>query len=366
MWQTNDTLIQLELSVGRIQAATPYNQQQAQIIGEKIQYLQQYLWQNEGLYLPPINYRYESQLQSNEVVIYFGLEVIRFLISNFDEILNILAQKVREYHAVPSDINSIRQLLSISLGYIQQGNYQYAFVNYQKIYYHSIQQNYQSEVIQSLAAIGYLWLSSGNPYDASLILSHAFYLASNSPMVDANYKAQIALNSANAFKCLNNLNKSLQYYNFAVDLSYYSGNSVTLFLALIGIGEIHYIYRKNEASLFAIQQAALLVNQKQYAEMQEVKLQIKQYLYKLQEQVANQSTQANKSTSESMFDQIKQTAINALIQSGIMAIVFNCFKVKNVSAISLFGSSEYKFFQPIFNEATVIGERNIQRIIRMR
>lgn len=246
MWQPNDTLIQLELGVGIIQACTPPNQQQAQIIAENIQYLQQYIWQNEGLYLPAINYRYESQLQSNEVLIYFGLEVIRFAVSNIDEIFNLLTQKIREYHAVASDINSIQQLLSISLSYIQQGNYQYAFTNYQKIYYHSVVQNYQSETIQSLAGIGYLWLNSGNPYYASFILSQAFYLASNNPVINANFKAQIAVNSASAFRCLNELSKSLQYYNAAADLSYYSGNSVTLFFALIGIGEIHYIYRKKK------------------------------------------------------------------------------------------------------------------------
>lgn len=100
--------------------------------------------------------------------------------------------------------------------------------------------------------------------------------------------------------------------------------------------------------------------------MQQMKLQIQQYLNLLKEQVANQSTPVNNSPSQSMFDNIKQTAINALIQSGIMAIVFNFCKVKNISAISLFGNSEYKFFQPIFNEAAVIGERNIQRITKMR
>lgn len=93
--------------------------------------------QSFGLHLPTINFKSDNQIQPNKVFICIGLEVLRCSINNLDDIFSILLKKVSDYSPIHSDKDSVRQLLAASVDQINQGFDQYAFENYQKIYYQS-------------------------------------------------------------------------------------------------------------------------------------------------------------------------------------------------------------------------------------
>lgn len=381
MWQPDGTLIQIEVGAGIVQAATAPDErniidkifkqpppEEGQILVTYTQQIRDYLWQNENLVLPTINFRDDSQLQSHEVTIYFGLEVSKFTVTYINDIFNFLTQKVREYNTISSDINSIRQWIFSCIEYIQQGNIQYAFEIYQKAYYHSFRQNYQYELIHCLSAIGNIWLSNGDGNSAATLLYRAYILSNNPNIVDANFKSQIALNAANTCRFSPEyVNQALPLYLAAYTLAYACGNSTIFFLSLIGIAEIHYLSRNYEASLFAFEQAKAIVLTESHQINYQIAFNLQQNIIGIWQQIFAEQQQQQQvqttPTSQPLFAQIKQTAIKALVNSVIGAVVFKVFQVAGISAISLFGKAEYRFNQPIFNAPTVIGDNNFQRLL---
>ncbi|HBE19169.1 MAG TPA: hypothetical protein DEA78_06755 [Cyanobacteria bacterium UBA11159] len=384
MWQPDGTLIQIEVGAGIVQAATAPDErniidiifkqpppESGQTLVTYTQQLRDYLWQNENLLLPTINFRDNERLQSNEVMIYFGLEVCKLSVTYINDIFNFLTQKVREYNTFTSDINSVRQWIFSCLEYIEQGNIQYAFEIYQKAYYHSFLQNYQYELIHCLSAIGNIWLSNGDSESAATLLYRAYILCNNPNIVDANFKAQIILNAANTSRFSSQyVTDVLRLYLEAYQIAYYCGNSTIFFLSLIGIAEIHYFSRNYEASLFAFEQAKMMLltqpNQTNY----QIAFNLQQNISAIWQQIfyeqQQQQQRGTTPTSQPLFEQIKQTATNALVNSVIGAAVFKVFQVAGISAISIFGKAEYHFDRPIFNAPTVIGENNIQRLFNWR
>jgi tetratricopeptide (TPR) repeat protein len=384
MWQPDGTLIQIEVGAGIVKDATAPDErniidkilnqpapEEGQNLVAYTQQLRDYLWRNENLFLPTINYRDDPQLQSNEVTIYFGLEVRRFTVTYINDIFNFLIQKFREYNAIPADINSIRQWLFSCLEYIQQENYQYAFEIYQKAYYHSVQHNYDYELIQCLSAIGNILLINGDVSSAATLLSRAAFISTSSNIVDASFKAQIALNAANIWRFdPTDLTQPLQFYLQACHVSYYCGNSTIFFLSLIGQAEIHYLSRNYNAALFTFEQAKLMVLTQPNPANYQIAFNLQQNIsaiwqhicYEQQHQQTGETTPA----SPSLFEEIKKVAISAIVNSVITAGVFKIFQVAGISAISIFGKSEYKFNQPIFNAPTVIGDNNLQKLINWR
>ncbi|MEB3179763.1 MAG: hypothetical protein VKL59_12115 [Nostocaceae cyanobacterium] len=382
MWQPDGTLIQIEVGAGIVKAATAPDERniidkilnqpapsEGQSLITSTQQLRDYLWQNENLFLPTINYRDDPQLQSNKVTIYFGLEVRRFTVIYINDIFNFLTQKVREYNTIPADINSIRQWLSSCLEYIQQGNYQYAFEIYQKVYFHSFLQSYEYELIQCLSAIGNILLINGDISRAATLLSRAAFISTSSNIVDASFKAQIALNAANIWRFYS-LEQAMKFYSQACHVSYYCSNSTIFFLSLIGQAEIHYLSRNSNAALFAFEQAKLMVLTQPNPANYQIAFNLQQNIsaiwqniyYEQQHQQQVDTTPA----SPTLFEEIKQVAISAIVNSVITAGFYKIFQVSGISAISIFGKSEYRFNQPIFNAPTVIGDNNLQRLLNWR
>jgi tetratricopeptide (TPR) repeat protein len=381
MWQS-DGLIQIEVGSGIVRATTVVEKssfldsifgkpspQEGKILITYTQHLRDYLWQSEELSLPTINYRDNPSLQPNEIIIYFGLEVRRFTIKKIDEIFCFLIQKVREYNQIPCELNSVRHLLFNCLEYVRQGHYQYAFEIYQKVYYHSYLQSYEYELIQCLSAIGSLQLINGAIQDSALVFYQAFNLSNNFNIVDVNFKAQIALNTANVVVCLSpDLRESLQLYITAANLAYYSGNSAFFFLSLIGIGEVNYLLKDYDRAISIFEQTVELILVQPNANNYQIVFNLQQQINTILKQIINEQKSQQKGANlqffQELFNQVKQTAISAMFNSLAGALVCKIFQVSHTSVISIFGHSHYKFNQPIFNAPTVIGKNNIQRLFK--
>jgi tetratricopeptide (TPR) repeat protein len=275
MWQPDGGLIQIEVGAEIIKVFTAPDDrglfgrwfddppEEGQLLIEATQLLREHLQQEEGLSLPQISYRDDTQLEDNEVRIYFGLEIQQFKINYKDEFHKFIVHKIREYNEVLINQESVTQLLLTGLEDVTQDNYQRAFKKYSIVYYHSLLQRYEIELIQSLSDSGGILLKSGDLKRALPLFVKAASLCNNPSIVDPIIKLQVHLNKAEALKALQILDEALCAYIIAANIALYSENYSHLFLALINIAQIQYLTENYEQSIFTLEQADELILQEE-------------------------------------------------------------------------------------------------------
>ena len=379
MWSPNGALVQVELGKDFINVITsPDNRtvfdkmrgqsppQEGQLLINHTKYLRDYLWQNERLMLPIIEYRDNEELSGNQIVVYIGLERHNFQIERIEQLFDFLVYRVREYNKIPTDRATIKQILSTCIEDIKQDHYQAAFEKYLGVYYHSVLQNYEYERIRSLAETANIWTKNGDYAYAATLFSLALDLCNNPNLVDVHLRSQVGINAANVFKVLQQFNPSYQSYFTAGNIAFYSGNSIHVFLCLIGLAEINYIIGSFHGSLYYLDQAVKLVMTQGGDDLFQIAYHLQTSIIYIRDQLAIEATNPVQPQAQPLFEQIKQAIISALIQSIVGSVVYKLVGVSGaaLSLISIFGSSEYQLNKPIFNEPTVIGDRGIIHVNR--
>lgn len=377
MWNPDGPLIQAELGSGLVSAITPPDNRglfdklfgsagspaEGQVILDYTRQAREYLAQNEGLALPHVAYTDNDQLQANEVIIHFGLERRRFAVQHPNHVVDFLVNKVREYSSVPLQRGEMSQTLASCIEDVKHDQYQFAFEKYIRVYYHSVLQGYDYEATRCLAELGNIWLKNGDSVYAGALFKRALALSSSPSIADAGLKSQVGLDGANAFRVLRQVADAHQCYATAFNIAYHSGHSSYVYLALIGLAEITYGLGQFPNAIGCLNQAKQIVLSSGGSDRFQLAFHLQESILQVLYQIeARRSSAAppQQTTPEllhPLFEQIKRVTIDALVQSVVGSVIYKLFGVGAVglSLISIFGSSDFKFNQPIFNAPSVIG-----------
>jgi tetratricopeptide (TPR) repeat protein len=300
MLQPNAYVIQIEIGSAVIKAFTRRDNRdfidkflwgesapkEGELLPVLIRRLRNDLKQSEGLDVPTISHVVNNQLEPAQVLACFGIEMFLFKIENIEQLLNFIAQKIREYNSVPTDKDSINELLLSCIEDIKKGNYQSAFKKCSIGYYHSHLQKYEFELIRCLSDGGGILLKNGDLMRAFGLYSLAVSLCNNPAIVDPIIKIQVNINAATTFKILQKLDMAFNCYMQAARIAFYSGNYTLLFISLIGVAEIQYAIGNYDQTIVILKQAdALLFSEEKEPDYQamEASRSIHKYISQIQD-----------------------------------------------------------------------------------
>lgn len=370
MWNFN-SLIQIELGRNIIKAANSPDsrnifqimfgvepEDDAKLIIEGIGFIRKKLSKN-GIILPPIHIIDNDNINPNEFICYWGLEIRYYAINNLNELFNFIENTATKYNIANGSKKDIIHLSEQSLHYIINDDYQYAYDNYLKAYYHSILNNFEYEIIRSMSEISAILSHSGQIDFSITILEQAAILCSNPNIVDNVLKEQVYLNLANILKFRNQIEKAYNYYYLCANSAYYSSNSHFLFFALLGMAECHCMCKNyNEAiSIYELSESLVVNND---SPNYKIAYSIQKEMISLYKQIINNKSNGNTSQVNSFFTQaLVKIATNIAISLAETAI-FKLFNIKGGSVVLFSLGNKYKFKETIFNSPAIIGDKGKQ------
>jgi hypothetical protein len=360
MWQSDGQLIQIEVGAGIVKAFTEPDRRNLieQLFEEPpeegkgfitlTKSLRQNL-QTEGIYLPPIGYRDDPNLQSNGVRAYFGLELYQFNMQHAQDLSNFIVQKAREYNTIAVNKVSLEPLILDCLEDVRQGHFQQAFVAYSIIYYQSLLQGYELGIIRSLSDAGSILLASGDLQRAQMLFLRASLLSNNPSLVDPILKLQVSFNLAETSKNLGMINQALNSYGEAAKIAFYSGNFSQLFIILVNIGHSYYLLQKYSEAIFALEQADELLIKEEKPDYQ-ISRNIQKTISEIKDIILLQQAQKVKELNERLkneninlfFKTIFVQAFSLFAQSAIQAFVCKSLGIKGNGGFAIFGKFDCK------------------------
>lgn len=324
---------------------------------------------SEGFNLPTCRIVDNPELEYNEFVIQYGIELFKGTIKTLGEITDFIREMSIEYRDEYQD-SELSELFQDAVDELKDDNYQEAFDIYKIIYFYthplntSRIKNKERLHINVINDISGIFLRNQNAVVTNTLLSKAVYLCQTQNILDVSLKIQVCINYAEFLKENEDLDLCYQYYKSAVELAASSKNLFFLFISSMGMGEICYLLNRKELSLEYFYYALNIIPTS--PQNTSLKLEISTFINYLQDSIIKENQSRIKELSniinklqKKRNSIITQIATNVL-QSVIQSLVIKILGTSTAGPLMLFGKVSNTEIKTIENSGILqIGKKNI-------
>lgn len=379
MWQPNENLIQIEIGAGVVKQFTTDDKRGlfGRLMGDapsagnllvastdKLRKdIQQY-----GVFLPGIAYRSgEEELDDNEFVSYFGLEIDRGYVNEPSDLLNYLVKKAHSYSAIQKEDDYLGALLVAAIDGVNGGNLQSAYKAYALAYYHASLEGREHERLRAVSDAAGIHLLNSNARRAYELTTCALLICNNPNIVDAALKIQASINGGNSAKLMGDFKGALDSFAIAINIALSSGDVPALFISLVSISEVKFLIEDFSACIFFLEQADILILSGSSGPNFEASRTIQNYIskiksiiiYRLEKEIEGLERQMAEEQVKSFFRDLITRIFSTLATSLVQGAVYKHLGIAGSAGIALFGLFRFKDNNFVKSQ---IGTSNVMQI----